>query len=94
MQKLNDLDNANYNGLLDLRTNEGYDTLATYHAMIFPTYWKGEGFAGVFIDAFIAGLPVLASDWAYNAEILSGEQLGLVYATHDVTALANTISGR
>ena len=91
MQKLNDLDNANYNGLLDLRTNEGYDTLATYHAMVFPTYWKGEGFAGVFIDAFIAGLPVLASDWAYNAEILSGEQLGLVYATHDVTALANTM---
>lgn len=91
MQKLNDLDNANYNGLLDLRTNEGYDTLATYHAMIFPTYWKGEGFAGVFIDAFIAGLPVLASDWAYNAEILSGEQLGLVFPTHDVTALADTM---
>ena len=91
MQKLNDLDNANYNGLLDLRTNEGYDTLATYHAMLFPTYWKGEGFAGVFIDAFIAGLPVLASDWAYNAEILSGEQLGLVFPTHDVTALADTM---
>ena len=91
IQKLNDLDNANYNGLLELRTYEGYDILATYHAMVFPTYWKGEGFAGVFIDAFIAGLPVLASDWAYNAEILSGEQLGLVYPTHDVSALADTM---
>ena len=91
MQKLNNLDNANYNSLLDLRTTEGYDTLATYHAMVFPTYWKGEGFAGVFIDAFIAGLPVLASDWAYNAEILSAGQIGLVYPTHDVTALANTM---
>ena len=91
MQKLNNLGNANYKSLLDLRTNEGYDTLATYHAMVFPTYWKGEGFAGVFIDAFIAGLPVLASDWAYNAEILSAGQLGLVYPTHDVTALANTM---
>ena len=91
MQKLNNLGNANYKSLLDLRTTEGYDTLATYHAMVFPTYWKGEGFAGVFIDAFIAGLPILASNWAYNAEILSGEQLGLVYPTHDVTALANTM---
>lgn len=91
MQKLNNLGNANYKSLLDLRTTEGYDTLATYHAMVFPTYWKGEGFAGVFIDAFIAGLPVLASDWAYNAEILSGEQLGLVYPTHDVSALADTM---
>ena len=91
IQKLNKLDNANYNSLLDLRANEGYDTLSNYHAMVFPTYWKGEGFAGVFIDAFIAGLPVLASNWAYNAEILSGEQLGLVYPAHDVTALANTM---
>jgi glycosyltransferase involved in cell wall biosynthesis len=91
IQKVNKLENVKYKGLLDLRTNKGYDTLAAYHAMLFPTYWKGEGFAGVFIDAFIAGLPVLASDWAYNAEILSGEQLGLVYATHDVTALANTM---
>ena len=91
IQKVNKLENVKYNGLLDLRTNKGYDTLATYHAMVFPTYWKGEGFAGVFIDAFIAGLPVLASDWAYNAEILSGEQLGLVYPAHDVTALANTM---
>ena len=91
IQKLNKLDNANYNSLLDLRANEGYDTLSNYHAMVFPTYWKGEGFAGVFIDAFIAGLPVLASNWAYNAEILSGEHLGLVYPTYDVTALANTM---
>ena len=91
IQKVNKLENVKYNGLLDLRTNEGYDTLATYHAMVFPTYWKGEGFAGVFIDASIAGLPVLASDWAYNAEILCGEQLGLVYPAHDVTALANTM---
>ena len=91
LQKVNQYENVTFHGLLDLRTNEGYDTLATYHAMVFPTYWKGEGFAGVFIDAFIAGLPVLASDWAYNAEILSGEQLGLVYPAHDVTALANTM---
>ena len=91
LQKVNQYENVTFHGLLDLRTNEGYDTLATYHAMVFPTYWKSEGFAGVFIDAFIAGLPVLASDWAYNAEILLGEQLGLIYPVHDVTALAHTM---
>lgn len=91
LQKVNQYENTSYHGLLDLRTSEGYDTLATYHAMLFPTYWKGEGFAGVFIDAFIAGLPVLASDWAYNAEILSGEQLGIIYPTHDVAALVKTM---
>lgn len=90
-QKVNQLDNANYNGLLDLKTTAGYDTLATYHAMLFPTYWKGEGFAGVFIDAFIAGLPVLASDWAHNSEIIKDGELGIRYPVHDVKALADTM---
>jgi glycosyltransferase involved in cell wall biosynthesis len=38
--------------------------------MLFPTYWEGEGFPGVIIDAFIAGLPVIATDWNMNKEII------------------------
>ena len=56
-------------------------------AMLFPSYWVGEGFAGVFIDAFIAGLPVLASDWAHNAEVIADGKLGLIYPVHSVEAL-------
>lgn len=84
-------DNISYHGLLDLNTNEGYDTLATYHAMLFPTYWKGEGFAGVFIDAYISGLPVLSSDWAHNREAVVDGKHGVIYPTHDVKALATVI---
>lgn len=90
-QKVGQLDNAQYHGLLDLKTAAGYDTLSTYHAMLFPTYWKGEGFAGVFIDAFIAGLPVLVSDWAHNSEIIRDGELGILYPVHDVKALADTM---
>jgi len=90
-QKCNQLDNANYLGLLDLKTAAGYDTLASYHAMLFPTYWKGEGFAGVFIDAFIAGLPMLLSDWAHNSEIIRDGELGILYPVHDVKALTDTM---
>ena len=84
-------DNLRYHGLLNLKSKEGYDTLATFHAMLFPTYWKGEGFAGVFIDAFIAGLPVLASDWAHNTEAIKNGELGIIYPVHDVKALADTM---
>lgn len=90
-QIVNQLDNANYHGLLDLKTAAGYDTLVSYHAMLFPTYWKGEGFAGVFIDAFIAGLPMLVSDWAHNAEIIRDGELGILYPVHDVKALTDTM---
>lgn len=81
------LDNVNYHGLLNLKSNEGYDELATYHAMLFPSFWRGEGFAGVFIDAFIAGLPVLASDWAHNVESIIDGKTGMIYPTHHVDAL-------
>ena len=91
MQKLNDLDNANYKNLLDLRTNEGYDTLATYHAMIFPTIHPTEGFSGIFIDAFISGLPILVSKWAYNEDFITHGELGLSYSAHDAEAIAKTI---
>ena len=90
-QIVNQLDNANYHGLLDLKTDAGYDILASYHAMIFPTYWRGEGFAGVFIDAFIAGLPMLVSDWAHNSEIIREGELGILYPVHDVKALSDTM---
>ena len=85
--KIANYGNVNYCGVLDLRSNSGYDRLASYHAMLFPTYWRGEGMAGVFIDAFIAGLPMLASDWAHNAEFIADGESGVLYPVHDVNAL-------
>ena len=91
LKEVSRLDNVNWHGLLDLRTNEGYDTLASYHAMLFPTFHPSEGFAGVFIDAFIAALPVLASDWAYNAEAIADGKQGIIYPVHNIEALTDTM---
>jgi glycosyltransferase involved in cell wall biosynthesis len=44
--------------------------LPNYFALLFPTYYHGEGFAGCLIDAFFSGLPIIASDWLYNSEIV------------------------
>lgn len=90
-KEVDGLENVTWHGLLDLRTNEGYDTLASYHAMLFPTYWEGEGIAGVFIDAFIAALPVLASDWAHNTEAVTDGKQGIIYPVHNVEALMNVM---
>lgn len=53
--------------------------LKTYHALLFPTFWEGEGFPGTIIDAFSAGLPVVATDWNANAEIIQDGYTGVVY---------------
>ena len=87
--KVSLLPNVNYYGLLDLKSSKGYDTLSSYHAMLFPTFHPSEGIAGVIIDAYIAGLPVIASDWAHNPESVQDGKTGVLIATHDVDALVN-----
>lgn len=82
------LTNVNYQGFLDMRQTEGYDRLATYDMLLFPTYWKGEGFAGIFIDAFVAGLPMIITDWAHNSQFVKEGETGLFIPVHDAKALA------
>ena len=41
-RKIKALSNVKYRGFLNLRENAGYDKLAEYDMMLFPTYWKGE----------------------------------------------------
>ncbi len=61
--------------------------LRDYFALLFPTYYVGEGFAGTLIDAFFAGVPVIASDWRYNREIIT-EDTGMLFTPRDVDGLA------
>lgn len=60
--------------------DKSLEMLKEYFALLFPTYYEGEGFAGTLIDAFSAGIPVIASDWKYNTEIVN-ENVGYIYKT-------------
>lgn len=79
--------NAKYKGLLNLTSMDGYNTLSSYDVMLFPTYYDGEGFPGVFIDAFISGLPVIATDWHYNSEVVRDGETGFIIPPKDEDAL-------
>lgn len=83
---------ASYKGLLNLRDSKNYDELASYDVMLFPTYWSGEGFPGVIIDAYIAGLPVIASDWNLNRDVVEDGKTGWIIPVHDVNALADKMA--
>lgn len=74
-----------YCGVVDF--NKSVETLKDYFALLFPTYYAGEGFAGTIIDAYAAGVPVIASDWRYNSDIISDGYTGYVYATNKNTCL-------
>lgn len=85
------LDNVEYRGFLDLSKQENYDILAQYDAMLFPTRWEGEGFPGIIIDAFVAGLPVIASDWSQNADIIENGKTGVILKENSAEALCEAM---
>ena len=70
--------------------DKSVEVLKNYFALLFPTYYEGEGFAGTLLDAMAAGVPVIASDWRYNPEIVN-EKIGYVYPVHDNHAFVATL---
>ena len=54
-------------------------------------YYQGEGFAGSLIDAMAAGLPIIASDWKYNREIVKNGTNGLLFPASDADALSKRL---
>ena len=59
--------------------DQSTEVLKNYFALLFPTVFFGEGFAGTIIDAFSSGLPVIATDWHANAEIIENGVTGIIY---------------
>lgn len=90
-QRINSEPNISYKGFLDLRNHQNYDILANYDVMLFPTYWHGEGFPGIMIDAFVSGLPIIASDWNLNADIIEDGKTGIILKNNNVETLREAI---
>lgn len=91
-EKISTIDNIAYKGFLDLCNPKNYDKLAEYDVMLFPTYWHGEGFPGVIIDAFISGLPVIATNWSLNADIIEDGKSGVILKENTIEALVDAMA--
>ena len=89
--RVDSLENVEYKGLLDLTNIEGYEVMADNDVFLFPTFFPNEGFPGALIDAMIAGLPVIASDWNYNKELVVEGKTGVVIPAHDEERLYEEI---
>jgi len=94
-QKFNELiatsENITYKGIINLLNEDNYSVLSQYDFMLFPTSWYGEGFPGSIIDSFIAGVPVYASDWAYNSEIVKDGITGRIFKTNNLDNLVEVL---
>ena len=61
-----------------LEPSEIYDVLQNYDLMLFPTKYYTEGFPGTILDAYISGLPVVATKWLNAEEFIDHGKTGFI----------------
>lgn len=74
-----------YGGILG--RDEAIPTISKCYMLLFPTYYQGEGFPGTLVESFMSGLPIIATDWKYNSEIIKEGYTGFIYTPHNQTEL-------
>lgn len=75
-----------------LTDSDAINVLSEHYLMLFPTWWKGEGFPIALIECYKAGLPIIATDWNFNSEIIHDGITGRIYPPHDNDALVRIIT--
>lgn len=77
-----------YRGTVDY--DKSVETLKDYFALLFPTRYFTEGLPGTVIDAYAAGLPVIAAKWESFDDIIS-ENTGFGYEFGSVQDLIRVL---
>ena len=67
--------------------DKSVEIVKNYYALLFPTFWFGEGFPGTIVDAFSSGVPVIATNWSANSEIIDNLKTGIIYPNDNMKSL-------
>ena len=59
--------------------------------MIFPTHYKTEGIPGTIIDAYAAGIPVVAARWNNCRDVIDEGVTGVGYELGNVHELTDCL---
>lgn len=65
-----------YNGVID--PEKVGETIGMYDMLLLPTYHGGEGYPGVILEAYAAGVPVVTTRWRSIPDIVEDGVTGLL----------------
>lgn len=80
--------NISYFG--EIESEHVVETLLEYDALILPTYHDGEGYPGVILEAFMAGIPVITTKWLSIPEIVD-ESCGILIEPKNSNSLLSAM---
>lgn len=61
-----------------LQPKEIHETLSNYDVMLLPTHFYTEGLPGSVVDAYISGIPVIATEWKHSHEFIDDGKSGFI----------------
>jgi glycosyltransferase involved in cell wall biosynthesis len=73
-----------------LASEDVIETLTRYDVLLLPTYFDGEGYPGIILEAYCAGIPVISTNWGGIPEIVTAET-GILVQPRDAIGLANAM---
>ena len=71
---------------------ESVEALSRSFVLLFPSTYPGEGMPGTILDAFAAGVPVIATDWHFNGELVHNGITGYCYDWHNMEQLTEWVA--
>ncbi len=67
-------------------------TLCKYDVLLLPTFHTGEGYPGIVIECFAAGIPIIATNWKSIPELIQNGYNGLLVPVKDTESLTYAIT--
>lgn len=84
-----DLDNTSYGGIIDWR--DVVNILSHQDLLVLPTFYHSEGHPGVLIEAMMAGIPIVSTNFRSIPELVTHERNGLLVPPSSVCELTESI---
>lgn len=74
-----------------LRREQVAEVIAAHDALVFPSWYEGEGMPGAVVEAMQAGLPVIATRWRSLPDLVEHERNGLLVPPRDAASLGDAM---
>ncbi len=83
--------NYNIRYLGALKSTEVISVLDKYDVLLLPTFYKGEGYPGIIIEAYSLGIPVITTPWQGIVEVVEEEKTGIFVEIKNAESLVKAI---
>lgn len=76
LKEISESGNCSYAGIIG--PGETINTIRRYNLLLLPTRHEGEGYPAVVLEAFVAGTPVISTEWRSIPELVENGKRGIL----------------